>query len=228
MDVGLESNFAELTDIQREAVDWNEGALLVLAGPGSGKTRVLTSRIARLLDSTRDQRFRILALTFTTKAAHEMATRVDKLVPGSLGRASITTFHGFCAQMLRQHGVHLGIDPDFVIFSLEKDRQNILGDALFRDRQVETHSDDLRFLPAIDWLKSQLVEPKDARRHLEEMKGYIAADSKRVANAYRLYEEELRRLNALDFNSLILEASRLFSFPALARQCQKNLSILVD
>ena len=107
--------------------------MLVLAGPGSGKTRVLTCRIARLLDSSRDQRFRVLALTFTNKAANEMSGRVTALVPGLEGRTSIDTFHGFCAQVLRQHGVHLGIKPDFAIYSLTADRQAVLEDALGRD-----------------------------------------------------------------------------------------------
>ena len=103
----------DLTDLQRKAVEWTDGPLLVLAGPGSGKTRVLTCRVARLLEASPNQRFRILALTFTNKAAHEMKTRIATLVPGSEERAEINTFHGFCVQLLRQHGVHLEIKPNF-------------------------------------------------------------------------------------------------------------------
>ena len=133
MSSSLESTLDKLTEIQRRAVDWNNGPMLVLAGPGSGKTRVLTCRIARLLDSSRDQRFRILGLTFTNKAASQMSSLVTALVPGLEGRTSIDTFHGFCAQVLRQHGVHLGIKPDFAIYSLTADRQAVLEDALGRD-----------------------------------------------------------------------------------------------
>ena len=126
----LGSSLRELTCIQRRAVKWDDGALLVLAGPGSGKTRVLTCRVARLLDISREERYRILALTFTNKAAHEMAHRVTTMAPGFEGRANIGTFHGFCADVLRQHGVHLGIKPNFAIYSRTSDRLAVLEDAL--------------------------------------------------------------------------------------------------
>ena len=222
MDSPLISTLAELTDIQRQAVDWDDGPLLVLAGPGSGKTRVLTCRIARLLDSSRDQRFRILALTFTNKAANEMASRVTTLVPGLEGRASVDTFHGFCAQVLRQHGVHLGIKPDFAIYSQTEDRQAVLEDALRRDRTQDASREDLRLLPLIDQLKARLVEPDQAEQRIAAEDGASAEYASRGARAYRLYEDELRRVNALDFNSLIFEAHRLFAYPAMARHYQTS------
>jgi DNA helicase II / ATP-dependent DNA helicase PcrA len=94
----LDAVLSSLTDIQREATSCGDGAALVLAGPGSGKTRVLTARIARLLDESRNRNFRILALTFTTKAAAEMRERVEQLVPGMTERVFIGTFHAFCTQ----------------------------------------------------------------------------------------------------------------------------------
>lgn len=97
----LDQAWAELSDLQRTAAEWGDGPMLVLAGPGSGKTRVLTCRIARLLDNTRDEKFRILGLTFTNKAADEMRTRVMQLVPGQENRVFLGTFHSFCAEVLR-------------------------------------------------------------------------------------------------------------------------------
>lgn len=218
MDIPLKSTLAELTCIQRQAVAQEGNPMLVLAGPGSGKTRVLTCRIARLLDSSRDQRFRILALTFTNKAANEMASRVTTLVPGLEERASVHTFHGFCAQIVRQHGVHLGIKPDFAIYSQIEDRQAVLEDALSRDREVNWNSGNFRLLPLIDHLKSRLIEFDEAEQYIEAMNGSAAESANHVTRAYRLYEEELQRINALDFNSLILNAYRLFAHQAVTRQ----------
>ena len=218
----LKSSLAELTQVQRKAVNWDDGPLLVLAGPGSGKTRVLTCRIARLLESSRERRFRILALTFTNKAADEMAARVTTLVPDLQERANIGTFHGFCARVLRQHGAHLGIKPNFAIYSRTEDRRAVLDDALVRDHWQDIRHENVRILQLIDHMKAQLVEPADAERHIEKINGYAAENADRIARAYKLYEEELRRINALDFNSLILDAYRLFAHPVMARLYQKT------
>lgn len=91
-----------LNENQLAAVQWNNGPLLVLAGPGSGKTRVLAYRLARLIDGTEDKHFKVLALTFTNKAAAEMRERVSDLLKGSLQRTLLTTFHSFAADIVRQ------------------------------------------------------------------------------------------------------------------------------
>jgi DNA helicase-2/ATP-dependent DNA helicase PcrA len=216
----LESALGKLTEIQRQAVAWDQGPLLVLAGPGSGKTQVLTCRIARILDSSRKHNFRVLALTFTNKAADEMKARVAAFVPGLEERATIGTFHSFCGQILRQHGVHLGINPDFTIYSTDDDRKALLEDALRRAQRAggAVTADDTKYLGLIDWMKSRLIEPASAEQAL----GHVS-DPQRAAEVYKLYEEELRRLNALDFNSLIFEAYRIAkAFPAIAARYRKS------
>lgn len=219
-DNSLEPALAKLTEIQRQAVEWNDGALLVLAGPGSGKTQVLTCRIARLLDGSRDQSFRVLALTFTNKAADEMKDRVTAFVPGLEERANIGTFHSFCGQVLRQHGVHIGINPDFAIYAMDDDRRAVFEDALRRAaREGKPVSlDDMRYLSLIDRMKARLIGPNDAEGRLSRFE-----DRNRIAHAYQLYEDELRRVNALDFNSLIFEAHRLVQeFPAIAARYRRS------
>ncbi|HUZ96643.1 MAG TPA: ATP-dependent helicase [Edaphobacter sp.] len=219
-DSPLESALLKLTDIQRQAVEWDQGPLLVLAGPGSGKTQVLTCRIARLLDRARDQNFRVLALTFTNKAADEMKGRVAGFVPGLEDRATIGTVHSFCGQILRQHGVHLGINPDFAIYSADDDRKAVLEDALQRARSEgkQASPDDVKYLALIDRLKSKLIEPAAAGAALASLD-----DAKRVVATYQLYEDELRRVNALDFNSLIFEAYRLVkTYPAIASRYRRS------
>lgn len=211
----LENALAELKQIQREAVGWQDGAMLVLAGPGSGKTQILTCRIARLLDQGRDQSFRVLALTFTTKAADEMKERVATFVPGLEERANIGTFHSFCGQVLRQHGIHLGIKPDFAIYSHDDDRKAVLEDAL---KRIGMDAEGVRYLGLIDRMKTLLIEPSDAVSRLTRV-----ANAQVIAQAYEAYESELRRLNVLDFNSLIFEAFRLFStFPAIAARYRRS------
>jgi len=211
---------AQATQIQREAIEWDSGALLLVAGPGSGKTQVLTCRIARLLTTTVEDNSRILALTFTNKAADEMRVRVQDFVPEHYERASIGTFHSFCTQVLRQHGVHLGIKPDFAVYGLEADRRAVLETALLRARKEGKNisPEDTRYLAAIDRFKTLLIEPEAAAES-----GVLASDEAPAAEVYRLYEEELRRANALDFSSMILEVFRLATkFPGIAARYRRS------
>ncbi|MGE3708812.1 MAG: ATP-dependent helicase [Hyphomicrobiaceae bacterium] len=206
---------SELTEAQAVAVDWREGPMFVLAGPGSGKTRVLTTRVAKLLADTPDRSFRVLALTFTNKAADEMSARVTALVPDQERRALVGTFHSFCMQMLQQHGSHIGISPDFAIYSLDVDRQEILRDAI---KQIGLSADDIRLLSTIDKLKSQLIQPEGSARYFRD-----PSDGARVERLYEAYETALSRANALDFGSLIAQAHRLVtSFPGIATRYQKT------
>ncbi len=216
----LESILASLTSIQREAAFWGEGSALVLAGPGSGKTRVLTARIARILDESRQRNFRVLALTFTTKAAAEMRERVNELVPGLTERTFIGTFHAFCTQLLRQHGSHLGASPDFAIFDQDADREAILNDALVAAarRGEPVTPDDVRWLRTIDELKSRLIVPEKAATRFRD-----ANSAETVARVYALYENALQERNSMDFNGLILGACRLLrDVPGIAERTRRT------
>ena len=209
----LQASLKCLSPIQLEAVEWQEGSMLVLAGPGSGKTQALTCRVGRLLEDSRDQRFRVLALTFTNKAAREMTQRVSTFVPNLDDRVTIGTFHSFCVQVLRQHGVHIGIKPDFAIFSLDADREGVLRDAIRRGMKAGesiSETDNLR-LPIIDQRKASYPDSTDAKSDEDSRENLLC----------RLYDQELRLANALDFSSLITETCRLFNtFPRIAELYQ--------
>ena len=209
----------DLTPMQRSAVELDSGPVMVLAGPGSGKTRVLTCRIARLLESSPGERFRVLGLTFTNKAAHEMKTRIEELVPDALDRAEIRTIHGFCTQVLRQHGVHCNVKPNFEIYARTADRQAVLEDALRDDHEKFTY-DEVRFLPPIDTLKSRLIKPEQAKTYLQNESSLPQEIVEQISLAYKLYEARLQISNALDFNSLIQLAFELFNYPVVVRHYQ--------
>jgi DNA helicase-2/ATP-dependent DNA helicase PcrA len=208
----------QLTGAQKMAVSWGDGPMLVLAGPGSGKTKVLTSRIARILQESEGESFRVLALTFTNKAADEMRTRAQAMCGSVEDRASIGTFHSFCMQMLQQHGSHIGVMPDFTIYSQDQDRRELLKAGLRRiQRGAEDPALD-RYLRLIDSLKGMLVEPDDARSKFKDK-----IEGTNVSIAYAAYESELARSNALDFNSLIARAYQLVSrFDSIAQRYRKT------
>lgn len=216
----MELSLNELSPTQQNAVDWGEGAALVLAGPGAGKTRVLTMRVARILESSPNRNFRILALTFTTKAADEMRRRIEVIVPDSVHRTVIGTFHSFCARLLRQHGSHLGIKPSFGIYDQDEDREELLRDALelAASRGEPVTVDDTRWLKVIDQLRRSLINPDETARHFHKPE-----IGERVKRVYAIYEKALRDLNVMDFNGMILETCRLVRrMPAVASLIQKS------
>ncbi len=131
--------------------------MLVLAGPGSGKTAVLTLRIANLINNAPDERFRVLGLTFTVKAATEMQNRIRELVGEDSKRIQLRTFHSFCVDFLRQHGSHLGLRPDFQVITDEKDRLAVLSEVNASNKVEE---DDLfGFLKKIDTMFAHGINP---------------------------------------------------------------------
>lgn len=185
---------------QRAAVEWSAGPLLVLAGPGSGKTKVLTVRIAKLIEDSPGQRFRILGLTFTTKAAAEMRDRVDAMVPEARDRTLLSTFHSYCASILRQHGSHLGLSPDFVILNQEADREAVLADAIKQVQEdgAEALRTDTRLLPLIDRLLDQCVPQDEVESRFRDKEV-----GRKLAALYKAYRNLLISQNRLDFPSLL-------------------------
>ena len=174
---------------QRQAVDWNDGPMLVLAGPGAGKTRVLTTRVARLIQGTPDKRFRVLALTFTTKAAEEMRGRVAHLLGPNVRRARLTTFHGFAADVLRQHGSHFGLRPDFTILNQDADRHLVLRDAMEEasDASIPSGATARGVLPLPDDAEAESVFAGDSL-----LAGFLSAASACAATDARPLLDTLR------------------------------------
>ena len=216
-----------LNENQRIAIAWNEGPLLVLAGPGSGKTRVLTMRVARLLLDSPESRFRVLGLTFTNKAAAEMRMRVEEMIPDCRERVLLTTFHSFCADILRQHGSHVGIRPDFAILNQDADREAVLTDAIavVAKTDIDADNDDVRLLPSIDRLLSNCVAA-DQVPHVVKDQEF----ARKLAALYAEYQHQLVANNRLDFSSLLLLTHRLLTErPAIAEQLRTVYpSVCVD
>ncbi|PJZ66067.1 hypothetical protein CH371_11175 [Leptospira wolffii] len=148
-----------LNQSQLEAVSWNEGPLLVLAGPGSGKTTVLTHRIIRLIKESPEQRFRILALTFTQNAANNMRLKIDNEIVEERNRANLTTFHSFCADVIRQHGALADIQTDFSIMTTDLDREELLLEVIqdLTKAGFNYKREDVRYLPKINSLMEQCL-----------------------------------------------------------------------
>jgi DNA helicase-2/ATP-dependent DNA helicase PcrA len=185
---------------QSAAVTWAGGPLLVLAGPGSGKTKVLTTRIAHILGTYPNDHFRVLALTFTNKAATEMRDRLLALSPNAGPRALLTTFHSFAADILRQHGSHLGLKPDFSILTQDADRERVLADALgdiSRDG-IEIDTSALKVMPVIDRLLSDCVSDEAV---LKRIKDSILAP--KMQALFKAYKKRLLEHNRVDFGALI-------------------------
>ncbi|MFC1875578.1 ATP-dependent helicase [Chloroflexota bacterium] len=214
---------SELNPAQKEAVETISGPVLILAGPGSGKTRVITQRIAYLIRVCGVSPHRIMAVTFTNKAAREMEERLNRLVAGLIKELTLGTFHAICARILRQDGKAIGVDRGFVIYDREDQlslvKRSIQG-AGFDPKQYVPSA----ILSAISNAKSQMLAPSDyierSSSHFEEVVGRV----------YEQYQQLLEQSNALDFDDLLLKAVQLFSANAeiSARYQNRYLYIMVD
>src|SRR4051812_4602255 len=184
---------------QRDAVTHGEGPLLILAGAGSGKTRVLTHRIAYLLRTGQARADEILAITFTNKAAGEMRERVEQLVGRATRAMWVMTFHSACARMLRAEAHRLGYTRQFTIY-----------DAADSRRLIKRCLDDLdidakRFTPRA--MQSQISDAKNKLRSAEEYRQMVGSFFEQtVADVYDQYERELHRMNAMDFDDLLVRS----------------------
>ena len=198
------SIYDTLNPPQREAVAQTEGPVLILAGAGSGKTRVLTHRIAYLMDEKGVNPWNILAITFTNKAAQEMRERVDKLVGFGSESIWVSTFHSDCVRILRRHIDNLGYDTNFTIYDTD-DQKSLMKDVC-RKMNIDTKIYKERSLLAqISHAKDELLTPDDM-----EMKAAGDYNMKKVASVYREYQAALRKNNALDFDDLIVKTVELF------------------
>lgn len=196
-------DLSKLNDNQKNAVEWRDSSLLVLAGPGSGKTKVLTTRVAKLIEESPDDNFRILCLTFTNKAANEMKQRLSAMVGDGLRRVFPTTFHAFCADVLRQHGSHVGLKPDFAILPTDVDREQVLADAVSDQKGSDN---DVKLLPILDRLLSENVSDADVKKKIRDPEL-----AQRVSIAFSLYKKKLKQTNSCDFPSLIYFTLELFA-----------------
>jgi DNA helicase II / ATP-dependent DNA helicase PcrA len=214
----------QLNPQQREAVETTEGPVLILAGAGSGKTRVITYRIAYLIEHKGVMPESILAMTFTNKAAAEMGERVEKLVGGlSIAKPVISTFHSFCVRVLRRDIEALqipsatpgqppiGHTKKFVIYD-ESDQQAVVKGIMKRlgldDKQLTPRI----VLGRISWAKNHMLDPQELYLQSADPK------TEKIAHLFEEYRKELRKANALDFDDLLLDATRLLKSSATVRE----------
>jgi len=226
----------QLNPQQREAVITTDGPVLILAGAGSGKTRVITYRIAYLIETVGAMPESILAMTFTNKAAAEMGERVEKIVGGlSIVKPVISTFHSFCVRVLRKDIEALripsavpgqppiGHTKNFVIYD-DADQQSLVKSIMRRlgvdDKEVTPRS----VLGHISYAKNHMLDPQEVYLNSHDPK------TERVAHIYEQYRKELRKANALDFDDLLLETVRLLKTSSETRDYynRRYRYILID
>ncbi|MFN8535165.1 MAG: UvrD-helicase domain-containing protein [Dehalococcoidia bacterium] len=213
-----------LNEPQRDAVTAIEGPLLILAGPGSGKTRVISHRVAYLIRTVGVSPRRIMAVTFTNKAARELRARIERLVGASADQLTAGTFHAICARILRIDGAPLRIDPHFQIFD-DDDQIRVMKGVLSDLRLDEGKVSPRAVLSAISKLKAELIFHDSG-----ELRGAASYFEEIVQRAYGAYQNRLAESNGLDFDDLITKTVLLLSLvPEVAAKYQERyLHVMVD
>ncbi len=210
------SIYDSLNPEQRRAVEHDRGPMLILAGAGSGKTRVLTHRIAYLIDERNVNPYQIMALTFTNKAAKEMRERVDKIVGYGAENIWVSTFHSTCVRILRRFIETLGYDRNFTIY--DSDDQKTLIREVLKFLQIDTKQTKERvFLSAISSAKDEGISPEEY-----ELSALGDYNKMKIANVYKEYQRRLRTNNALDFDDLIMKTVELFQTNTEALNYYRN------
>ena len=198
------SKYDLLNPEQKEAVFHYEGPLLILAGAGSGKTRVLTHRVAWLIEEKQVNPWNIMAITFTNKAAGEMRDRVETMLGGVLGGVWVATFHSTCVRILRRYIDRIGFGTNFTIY--DGDDQKTIIKEICKRFQIDTKLYRERFfMAAISAAKDELLSPDDYAKQV-----HGDTRKQKVAEVYREYQKQLRASNALDFDDLIFRTVELF------------------
>lgn len=218
------SIYDSLNEQQKKGVFTTQGPVLILAGAGSGKTSVLTRRIAYLIENTGVNPWSILAITFTNKAAGEMRERVDDIVGYGSEAIWVSTFHSTCVRILRRHIDRLGFDTNFTIYDTD-DQKSVMKEVC---KKLEIDTKQLKektILNAISSCKDELISPTEY-----EMSVMGDFNKRRIANAYKEYQALLKRNNALDFDDIIVKTVELFkSCPDVLENYQNRFQyIMVD
>ena len=194
----------KLNEMQHRAVTTTDGAILILAGAGSGKTRVITNKIAYLIEEKNVNPYNILAITFTNKAAKEMLSRVEEMIGEDSRRVWISTFHAFCSKVLRIEAHHLNYDNNFTIYDTT-DKQTLIKNCMDTlDYSKQSISPSL--------IASEISKAKDSMIDAHEYENTYESDyiGSKIAKVYSLYQQELKKNNAMDFDDLIYNCIRLF------------------
>ncbi|KAA3635986.1 MAG: ATP-dependent DNA helicase PcrA, partial [Calditrichaeota bacterium] len=185
-----------LNDAQYEAVSTTDGPLLVIAGAGSGKTRVLTRRVANILFERKAEPYQVLAVTFTNKAAQEMKERVNELLGVDIPALNVSTFHSFCARFLRREAEHIGYDSNYTIFDA-KDAETLVKNCIKELGLSNTQFTPKAQMRKISDSKNKLIS---AHQFAQNSSGYFEDATSKI---YSLYERRLKECDAMDFDDLI-------------------------